>query len=115
MCDIQALVEAYLSELVLTPELQSLIRRYEELRGKAPVSEILKTVLEAHLKKIDPIQAIDPQAQTAVSAKRRASCGRPSSPGSRRARRARRNSASSRRRRSCAAGGRGDGPGPAAA
>ena len=44
------------AKLILTPEIQGLIRRYEELHGKMPVSEILKTVLHAHLKKHDPLR-----------------------------------------------------------
>jgi hypothetical protein len=51
------------AKLILTPEHQALIQRYEELHGKAPLSQILLTVLEAHLKKKDPLQREDSRKQ----------------------------------------------------
>lgn len=47
------------AKLILTPELQRLILRYEELHGKVPVSQILQTVLTAHLKRHDPLQRLE--------------------------------------------------------
>jgi hypothetical protein len=45
-----------------------LIRRYEELHGKAPLSQILTTVLVAHLKKKDPLQKVAPERRTRLKA-----------------------------------------------
>jgi hypothetical protein len=56
------------AKLILTPELQALIRRYEELHGKAPLSQILTTVLAAHLKHKDPLQKVAPERRTRLKA-----------------------------------------------
>ncbi len=56
------------AKLILTPELQALIQRFEELNGKKPLSQILEQLLGAHLKKHDPLQKAEAVKEKANAA-----------------------------------------------
>ncbi len=54
------------AKLILDPELQALLGRYEELHGKKPLSEILARLLESHLEKVDPLRKTMPTSKRSV-------------------------------------------------